>query len=160
MSVNLYLVDAFGWGSESTAKVAISRLRQENIISTKKCPKVQLIKSESIRWHSNILKILGYIPGINVIAGIIAMACAQNEEELRPHNKQFWIGRGVAMIFTGPFLAIADLAKFIFDCTITAKYNRENKRLIEEFNVLHEHKPKYSSGDSVGDSVYCCTQEG
>lgn len=145
MLVNLYLGDAFGWENELTAKATISRLRQESTISAEKCPKAQLIKNGAIRRNTNILKILGYIPVINVAAGIVAIASAQNEAECRPHNKQFWVCRGVAMILTGPLLAVIDLAKFIFDCVIAYKYSKENKEQIEAFNTSHNHSSAFGA---------------
>ncbi len=59
------------------------------------------------------------------------------------------------MIFTGPLLAVVDLAKFIFDCIIVAKYKKENSELMEKYNTSHEHTPAYGPGHPV----FCCTGE-
>ena len=68
----LYVGSAFGWDTEDLAKVAISQLREEKIIAVSVCPKVHLLKNESYRWMPNIVKILGYVPVINIVAGIAA----------------------------------------------------------------------------------------
>ncbi len=158
MSVNLYLADAFGWDVESTAKVAISRLREEKIISRDKCPKAQLIKNGSLRWQPNLLKFFGYIPVVNVLAGIaiIAQADSVDKEFFRPDHRQFWIARGVAMIFTGPLLFLVDLVKVIYDYTVFLKFKEENKGLIEAFNTSHKHTPAYWPGHPI----FCCTKDG
>jgi hypothetical protein len=143
MISKLYLGDAFGWETESTAMVAISQLREESKIDRSKCPKAQLIKNGSVRWQPNVIKILGYIPAINVLAGAIALAFVatshEDESVLRPHHKTFWILRSVCMIFTGPLLFIVDLIKHIFDSKVVSKYNRDNREAIEKFNTSHEH---------------------
>ena len=149
MSNRLYLGDAFGWEIEWTAKVAISQLREESIISTDKCPKAQLIKNESLRWQPNLLKVLGYLPIINVVAGAVAIYQAEEGREYRPHHKQMWMGRGVAMVFTGPLLVMVDLIKFLFDCRIAAKYHREKESLIHQFNTSHGHSPAYWPGHPI-----------
>ncbi|NGX38217.1 MAG: hypothetical protein K1000chlam2_01389 [Chlamydiae bacterium] len=147
MTNTLYLGGAFGWETESRAKVAISQLRQGSKFFNENCPKAQLIKNGSIRWQANLVKILGYIPIINVLAGVVAITCAENGYE--PRNKQMWICRGVAMIFTGPLLLIVDLVKFIFDSTIVAKYNRENPERIEAFNTSHTHSHPFWPGHPI-----------
>jgi hypothetical protein len=139
VTTRLYLSDAFGWDTESTAMVAISQLREESTNYRNKCPKSQLIKNASLRWQPNLAKILGYLPVVNVIAGTLAILYAKNEPELRPNHRQMWVVRGVAMILTGPLLFVADLIKFIFDSVVVAKYNRENQRLIQMFTVSHSH---------------------
>ncbi len=156
MSIKLYLGDAFGWETESTAKVAISELREEGKISSdSKCPKAQLIKNQSYRSQTNGLKVLGYIPIINIIAGIVAIVFSTDasNNECRPNNQKFWIARGVAMILTGPLLAIVDLGKFIFDKIMTAKYNKNHKELIEQFDTDHKHTPAFWAGHPV-DCLY------
>jgi hypothetical protein len=136
----IYLADVFGWDTEWTAKVAISQLRNDFFISSSKCPKAQLIKNGSIRWQPNLLKAVGYIPGLNIVAGIMAMALAENEHTLRPNDhKKWWMIRGIAMILTGPLLLIVDLIKFIFDVQIVLKYNKEHKDIIKKFDTLHTH---------------------
>jgi hypothetical protein len=149
MANRLYLSDAFGWETEWTAKVAISQLREEHIINTSACPKAQLIKNGSYRWMPNVLKILGYIPIINVVAGIIVFFVIEDQPYYRPSHKQLWELRGVAMIFTGPLLMAVDLIKFIYDCTVAAKYCQENERIIARFDTPHEHSPSYWPGHPI-----------
>ena len=151
MSVNLYLGDAFGWETNTIAKTAISQLRERNSISNSACAKAQLIKNKSHRSQTNGLKVLGYIPIINVIAGIVAIVFSESalSSGSRSHNNQFWIARGVAMILTGPLLAIVDLGKFIFDNKIAAKYNRTHHELINQFDTDHGHTTAFWAGHPV-----------
>lgn len=139
----LYLGDAFGWDTNTTAQVAISQLREEKIINATKCPKAQLIKNESVRWLPNIIKILGYIPIINVIAGIVAIKNLDNSPEYHPNHTAKWRGRGVAMILAGPILLVVDLITHISNLRIAKKYMKEHPDLIESFNTKHEHTPAY-----------------
>lgn len=143
----MYLGDAFGWDTENNAKVAIAQLRENNLIQTNKCPKAQLIKNESIRWQPNALKILGYIPVFNIIAGIVAIAAAKNDLlGLGPDHTARWRGRGVAMIIGGPLLFIVDLIKFIGDRDIVKRYQKAHPQLIEAFNTSHGHTTAYWPG--------------
>ncbi len=148
----LYLGDAFGWDTENNAKVAIAQLRENNSIQTNKCPKAQLIKNESIRWQPNALKILGYIPVVNIIAGIVAIATSKDDSlELGPNRTARWTGRGVAMIIGGPLLFIVDLIKFICDHQIVKRYQKKHPLSIEAFNTSHGHTLAYWPGHPV----YC-----
>lgn len=142
MTINqLYLGDAFGWDTESTAMVAISQLREKRIISVEKCPKAQLIKNGSLRWEPNLVKILGYIPGFNFLAGIAAMtqASSSGHTEFGPDHTAKWRGRGIAMLLTGPLLIIADLLVFLYNCTIVKKYQEAHPDLIAAFDTPHGH---------------------
>lgn len=145
----LYLSAAFGWDSESIAKVAISQLRTESKIYCGTCPKAQLIKNGSFRWQPNMLKLVGYIPVINILAGVFALVAVRNEYGLSPNHASMWKVRGVAMILTGPLLVIVDAIKFIFDSVIAAKYHRENPDLIEKFNTTHGHSNPPWTGHPV-----------
>jgi len=147
----LYLGNAFGWDTDTTAKVAIAQLREERIISVGKCPKAQLIKNESIRWQPNILKILGYIPVINIIAGIIAIANSENSREYNPNHTALWRGRGVAMIFGGPLLLVVDSIVHLYNLSIANGYSNDHANLIQAFNTAHAHTPAYWPGHPV----YC-----
>ena len=150
MVSRIYLGDAFGWDTESTAKTAIAQLREEKIISIDKCPKAQLIKNKSIRWLPNILKILGYIPVINVIAGIVAIANSEiSHLGCGPNHAAKWRGRGVAMILGGPLLLVVDLIVHVSNLSIANKYSRDHADLIEAFNTTHEHTPALWPGFPV-----------
>ena len=138
----LYLGDAFGWDTENNAKVAIAQLRENNSIKCgpNDCSEAQLIKNGSIRWLPNALKILGYIPVVNIIAGIVAIATSKdNSSVLGPNHTARWRGRGVAMIIGGPLLFIVDLIKFICDHQIVKRYQKDYSASIEAFNTSHEH---------------------
>ena len=150
----LYLGNAFGWDTEATAKVAIAQLRAERMISVDKCPQAQLIKNESIRWHPNILKILGYIPVLNLIAGIVAIANAESSHEYGPNHTALWRGRGVAMILSGPLLLIVDLIVHLYHLRIVNRYNSDHPNLIEAFNTTHAHTPAAWAGHPV----FCCLE--
>lgn len=137
-----------GWDTESTAKVAIAQLREKNLIQTNKCPKAQLIRNESIRWMPNVLKILGYFLGLNIIVGIVVIVAAKDESKgdlpkLGPDHTARWRGRGVAMIFGGPLLFIIDLIKFICNRSIVNRYQKAHPQLIEAFNTSHGHTLAY-----------------
>jgi len=151
--MRLYLGDFLGWETEGKAKVAISQLREGSIISSAKCPKVQLLKNRFSRYESNFVKFLGYLPIIHFIIGIGAIVANRYNDPnyLRPHHRQFWALRGVAMIVLGPALFIADLIKFIFDCIIVFQYNRTNRHLIQQFNTAHGHTREHWPGHPI----YC-----
>lgn len=135
----LYLGEAFGWQTDSTAKVALSQLQEKSKI-TKRCPKAQLIQAQSHLPLINAVKILGYIPVLNILAGGLAIYFAsEGGNSERPHNREFWILRGVCMILFGPLLAIADLIKTICNETIAKKFCKENPELIAKFNTSHAH---------------------
>ncbi len=134
----LYLGYAFGWDTESIAKVAICQLREKNLIA-QKCPKAQLIRNEYIRQLPNILKIFGYIPVINVIAGAVAIAHAFHSDKYSPNNAVEWRERGVAMIFCGPILLVVDLIVHLYHLKIANQYSETHTDLIEAFNVTHKH---------------------
>lgn len=150
----LYLANAFGWDTDTTAKVAIAQLREEGIIRADKCPKAQLIKNESIRWQPNILKILGYIPVINFFAGILAIVSSESSHESAPNHNALWKCRGVAMIFGGSLLLIVDLIVHLFNLYIAHNYSNDHPDLIEAFNTSHGHTPAYWPGHPV----YCKLQ--
>lgn len=137
---NLYLGDAFGWQSENIAKVAISQLGDKNVISDR-CRKAQLIHAQSFNIENLGIKILGYIPFLNIIAGSVTIYLGINERgnSLRPHHNKFWFLRGVSMIVLGPLLIVVDLIKTIHDQIIARKYINANPELIDKFNVLHTH---------------------
>jgi hypothetical protein len=142
MSNTLYLGDAFGWDTEYTAKVAILELKSKQLISVNRCVKAQLLVNQPIRWKANAVKILGYIPIVNVILGAaVIIYPPDNNKGCRPHNKQAWIQRGIAMIVTGPLLAIVDLVKYIFDCKIVKQYLADHVNVMQQFNTLHKHTP-------------------
>lgn len=145
----LYLGYAFGWDTESIAKVAICQLREKKLIDHQKCPKAQLIRNEYIRQLPNILKISGYIPVINVIAGAVAIAHAFHSDKYSPNNAVEWRGRGVAMIFCGPILFIVDLIVHIYHLKIANKYSKEHPNLIEAFNAEHKHTRIYLPAQKV-----------
>lgn len=149
----LYLADAFGWDTDTTAKVAIAQLREERIIKVNNCPKAQLIKNESIRWQPNTIKILGYIPVINVIAGIVAICYSGNPgHEFGPNHTAFWRARGVAMIFGGPLLFVVDLIAHLYHLSIANNYSNDHANLIQAFDTTHTHtRPLWE-----GYPVYCC----
>jgi hypothetical protein len=141
----LYLGDAFGWDTENTAKVAITQLRTQNLIDVEKCPKAQLIKNRYLRWLPNVLKIFGYIPGINVVAGIVAIANSKKDSDaLGPNHTARWIGRGIVMIISGPLLLVIDLIKYLFDRNTANRYSKNNPDLMNAFNTSHGHNtPPY-----------------
>ena len=139
---NLYLGDAFGWQSENTAKVAISQLGENHIIRNR-CRKSQLLKAQSFNPLNHGIKIFGYIPVLNILAGGFAIHFGIKSNpgaSERPHNNAFWILRGISMILLGPLLIAVDLIKTIYDEIIAAKYIKANPKLIvKHFNVLHKH---------------------
>lgn len=145
----LYLGDAFGWDTESTAKVAISQLRSENTIRTEECPCAQLIKNASFRWLPNGLKILGYIPIVNVFAGIVAFRNSEGFSGSGPNHMIRWKIRGAAMIVGGPLLLAVDLIKHLFNLRIVNNYNREHADLIQAFNTNHRHSPSFWPGHPI-----------
>jgi hypothetical protein len=145
----LYLGDAFGWDTESAAKVAISQLRESNEIKTNKCPASQLLLNESVRWYPNALKFAGYIPVLNIIAGVLAITYSESGMGVGPDHTPKWIGRGVAMMFGGPLLLIVDLVKYLYDRSIVDQYNAAYPALIEAFNVTHNHTKAYWPGHPV-----------
>jgi hypothetical protein len=144
----LYLGDAFGWETDDTAKVAICHLRESSLI-TKKCPAAQLVKSRSYSVLPHLVKIIGYFPVLNILAGGLAIYGAEGGNTNRPHNKLFWRLRGVAMILTGPLLIIIDAIKYAYDCRIAAKFSRENPKLIQQFNTSHTHSAAHWPGHPV-----------
>lgn len=146
----LYLGEAFGWETESRSKMIISQLREENkIVLSSTCPKRQLVKNDMFRLQSNSAKLLGYIPVINIIMGLMAIYYSSKDSTSGPNHRAMWIFRGIATILTGPLLIVADLAKTIFDQRIVAKYHREHPQLIQQFNVPHKHSPSYWPGHPV-----------
>jgi hypothetical protein len=144
----LYLSDAFGWDTETTAKVAIAELREITIYKHR-CPEEMLIKNRSYRWQPNILKILGYLPVINVIAGFVAIAGSKNFTASGPNHTALWKGRGVAMIFGGPLLLVVDLIVHLYNLSIANKYSKDNPQLIQAFNTGHQHTEAYWPGHPV-----------
>jgi hypothetical protein len=54
----LYLGEAFGWQTDSTAKAALSQLQEKSKI-TKRCPEAQLVQAKSHLIKINGIKILG-----------------------------------------------------------------------------------------------------
>lgn len=149
---SLYLGDAFGWQCKNTAKVALSQLGEKDII-TKRCRKAQLIQAESHDPLNLGVKILGYIPVLNILAGGIAIfhgiATPSGSSE-RPQNNKFWILRGVSMILAGPLLITVDLIKTIHDEIVAAKYIKANSELIaQQFNTPHRHKNPNWPGEHV-----------
>lgn len=146
----LYLGDALGWGSDSTSKVAISQLREKNII-IKRCAKAQVIQSSGPRLLATTVKILGYIPILNIIVGALAIHYASNSNRQRPHNKEFWILRGVSMILFGPLLIPIDFIKTLCDERIASKYTKKHPELIAQFNCPHNH----STPSITGQPVWC-----
>lgn len=146
----LYLADAFGWDTESKAKVAIAQLREEKIIDNQKCPKAQLIYNESVRGLPNLLKMIGYIPVINIFAGILAITQSPNNSaKYEPNHSARWKMRGVAMILTGPLLLIVDAIKFVYELKIANKYGKDHPKLMEAFNPSHKHTIAYWPGHPV-----------
>lgn len=149
MSDQLYLGEAFGWQTDYTAKVAISQLQQQSKI-TIRCPKAQLMQAQSHLILVNGVKILGYIPVLNILAGGLAIHFASSGSSERPNNREFWILRGVCMIFLGPLLAIVDAIKTIHDAIIAKKYRKENPELMAKFNTAHGHNVPGWPGHPVG----------
>jgi hypothetical protein len=139
---SLYLGEAFGWQFENTAKVAISQLGEKNII-TKRCRKAQLLQAQSHNPVHLGVKILGYIPVLNILAGSLAIYYGitnNSGSSERHHNNKFWILRGVSMILVGPLLIAVDLIKTIHDEIVAAKYIKANSELIaQQFNTPHRH---------------------
>lgn len=146
MIPNLFLGPAFGWETEGRNKVAISQLRERDPFYSHRCPKAQLIKNKSYQSMNNTTKILGYIPVINVIVGIIILTQIKN---LDPKYQDTWRARGIAVIFAGPLLFVVDMIKFISDVKIVAKYEQQFPDLIKEFNTTHDHTPSYWPGHPV-----------
>ncbi len=143
MTGTLYLRDAFGWHSEYTDKVAFAQLTDKNssCITPGVCLQRQFEERSSYNRLGNSVKILGYVPVINVIIGILILTVSKfnNLDPNRPNNKQLWMVRGVAMIFTGPLLIVIDLIKFLYDCRIASKYRQEYPHNIRQFDHTHEH---------------------
>lgn len=148
----IYLADAFGWDTETTAKVAIAQLREKKVIALK-CPKAQLLRNESFRWKPNLLKILGYIPIINVIAGIIAIMNSEKNEVFCPNHTEKWKRRGVAMIVGGPLLLIVDLIAHVYHLSIADKYKKDHPDLIKAFDTGADHY--HTQAWYPGYPVYC-----
>jgi hypothetical protein len=147
----IYLGNAFGWDTERTAKVAISQLRDEGIIHVGGCAKAQLIKNESFRWMSNVLKVLGYVPALHIVAGIVAIVNPEGSRGCSPNHNANWRWRGVAMIVGGPLLFIADLIQHLFDLRAVNQYNQAHPNAMQAFDVAHRHnKPPYA-----GHPVWC-----
>ncbi len=154
MTGTLYLRDAFGWHSEYTAKVAFAQLAEigDEFIDSRDCPQKQFIEEGSSHhglWNS--IKILGYVPGMNVITGIFILKYCGNRDPApsRSHDKQLWMLRGVAMIFTGPLLIVIDLIKFIYDCRIASKYRQEYPERVGQFDPTHPHTTPFWPGHPV-----------
>ncbi len=149
---SLYLGDAFGWQSENTAKVAISQLGEKNIIH-QRCRKAQLFQAQSHNPVNLGIKILGYIPVLNILAGSLAIYSGitnNSGRSERSHNNNFWILRGVSMILLGPLLIAVDLIKTIHDEIIAAKYIKANPELIaQQFNIPHRHNSPAWPGHPV-----------
>lgn len=137
--MRLYPGNAFGWDTEFIAKVAIVQSREIYRADQLKCPKSQLIKNESIRWLPNILKIFGYIPGLNLMAGVTACIGSRGSPRYSPNHTANWIGRGVAMIVTGPLLLIVDLIVHLYHLSVAKRYEYEHQMLMGIFNVRHRH---------------------
>ena len=150
MTNRLYLGHAFGWDTEITAKVAISQLRDKQIISTHDCPKAQLIKNRSYRRIPNTLKLIGYFPGLHIVAGIVAIAHSwKNSHACDPNHQNMWIGRGIAMIIAGPGLLVVDAIKYLFDMHIANMYKKANPAAMQAFNTPHGHTTAYWPGHPI-----------
>ncbi|MBY0529027.1 MAG: hypothetical protein K2P51_02430 [Rhabdochlamydiaceae bacterium] len=149
MLQRLYLSDAFGWDTEARSKVALSQLREDVPSYRTTCPKAQLIKNCSYHWQPNTIKFLGYIPILNLFAGALAISSAENGREFRPNNKQFWVARGIAMIFTGPALLIADLLKYAYDRSVMAAYGKTHPNYMDQFNTSHRHSIAFWTGHPI-----------
>lgn len=137
---NLYLGEAFGWQTETIAKVAIAQLGEKNIIA-KRCRQAQLLQAESFDPLNFGIKIFGYIP-FNILAGGLAIhhVITNNpEDSSQPYHNAFWILRGVSMIVAGPLLIAVDLIKTIYDEINAAKYIKANPKLMAQFNTPHTH---------------------
>ncbi len=157
----LYLGDAFGWENEQTATVAISQLREQKVIDCNNCPKAQLVKNGSHSGLTNSLKFLGYIPGINYIAGALAIGYSSphGSKSLGPNHQQRWVIRGITMIIFGPLLAIVDLIKFIADKNFAAQYYKDHPKLVGSFNVDHDHTLPYWPGHPISCKIASTSDE-
>lgn len=153
----LFVGDAWGWETESRSQVAIHQLRTAGTIQNDKCAKAQLIKNDRLRSLGNTCKVLGYIPVINVVAGIFAIneGYSQVSKELGPNHSKDWKIRGVTIILAGPLLIIVDLIIFIVDQVMMRKVLKENPTLPDQFNVNHEHQ---EMGFWPGVPVECLVQ--
>lgn len=139
MVQRLYLSDAFGWETKSIDKVGISQLREKKLM-VRGCAKAQLKNQPSV--IGNLIKVAGYIPVLNIITGVFviyASSTSKNHDLRRPHHKEFWIARGVAMILCGPLLIPVDGIKTIYDRIIAAVYAKKHPALMAEFNCPHKH---------------------
>ncbi len=146
----LYLGDAFGWDTESLAKVAIAQLRAKGAISARACPQAQLLKNESMRWMPNVVKMAGYIPGVNVVAGLMALGYAKDSSRgYAPNHTNSWRWRGTLMILAGPLLLIVDLIKYIYNLRVACQYRRDNPEAMRGFAVQHGHTIAYWPGHPI-----------
>lgn len=138
MVQRLYLGDAFGWETKSITKVGISQLREKNIIGNK-CAKAELKNHQT----GNLIKVLGYIPVLNIIIGSLAIHGARKiqntNQKYNPHTKELTIVRGVSMILFGPLLVPVDAIKTIYDRIVAAVYAKKHPELMEQFNCPHKH---------------------
>lgn len=151
----LYSINVFGWDTNTTAKVAIAQLKEERVFSEDKCPKALLIHNQSIRWQPNILKILGYIPVINVVVGIaiisekLANADSDNTSKYNPNYNGFWKARAVAMIFCGPLLLVVDLIVHLHHLRFAKRYSHDHANFIQAFNTTHNHSEAHWPGHPI-----------
>lgn len=148
--------DAFGWETESRAKVGILQDRENNPTRyLNRCLEAKLIINGSYRPLYNLPKIVGYLPGVNILVGFFLIRDAE-KFPTSSANRNNWKVRGVATILTGPLLIIVDLAKYIYDMTIAVKYEREHPGALGAFDTPHEHSLSHWPGHPVD----CLNEEG
>jgi hypothetical protein len=126
---------AFGFESVERWEVACNQ-RDESLIQKGK----DLTDTTHRRWGpqrmalNNFSKIFAYIPGLNVIIGIarIIFSLANNKSQ-DPVKKAIYarhIGRGIAEIFLGPLLLIADIVQTIRDKNVVQTYSQAHPELV------------------------------
>jgi len=165
MAARLFLGEPLGWETESRSKVAIAQWRDVNpprLLYTRDgrnyyndtCPKAQLIKNEGYRSNTNLVKVLGYIPGLNIFMGIFTAIVLETSSisdvtKYHPHHTAFWRVRYVMMIIAGPLLLIGDLIKFVYDLSVIKAYERLHPEKIRSFDVAHNHTRAHWMGHPV-----------
>jgi len=166
--LSLQFSSPFGWDTEAKAKVLIAQARDQELIRSETvdyihneegdyvlykavlCPGKQLQKNATYRTVTNLTKVAGYIPVMNVVLGIgILYLLFKSDDEETICDRSGWKARSVCMILFGPLLVTADVVKTLYDSFLIRRFAQKHPEKIEQFNTAHGHTPSYWPGHPV-----------